>query len=1239
MRRLVPLFAAALLACEEKDIIAPPAPNVDPVTSPTTLSKQTITGSAEYGSTVRIKGGKADVEVRADFFTARFRAEVELATNASNGLELRAVDSAGNVSEPTTVSIVHEPVKPTGMELSLDPAEVSADDGTVMATARISHPEKGADLSGVSITFSVEGLTGGPAPQSAKTDSTGAAQVSLQGLKAAGAGAVKATADVNGLARSAALRVLPGKVSQVKLKLFKNAETTELADPVTISVGDRLRTESEPLDASGNTVGVPILISTNIPGALLEGKVLTNLERSGQYKVVATAANTTVFSSRSVTVGPGLPVKVTVSFTRASARAGEQVGVLASALDTFGNEVTDATITLAVAPTLAASFTIPGSSPAVIKDQGILPSTRNFVAYDLSGVSGSGYQFTITATVAGVTPALSAGAPLEVRPAPAFGFGCRSWTGSSCTDQQLEFLPATTPPSTTKSVQAGQDVDYRYAVVDLYGNPTTGPVSVFTDAPGAVVVDDGISGAGKISRLTVNGSFTVSFYIAGVGKKGALQLNVGTGPVGSVGLSASATLIGPNTDVKVFALVRDAFGNVIACTTATAADVAFTATSSTGGTVAQKGATVCFNSAFQATYNFTAEDTYAIESEYRPGGTATGVRATVYVAVLKFDTTPPAVSIPTGQLLRNGTPCAFSGTPPACVVQPGDFIEFVVSANDNYSLSELAYTAFFATAGATGTLRTRTVFVPSNSTLPLNQPFSFSVPGSFLEDVALTALAVDGAGNRATSATVILRVTFNAYKNRTASLVMRDLGGGIINAPEDVVVAPNGDLYVANRGNRDVLVLPSGSTFPSVYTSRAQLDAQSVGFAPGFILLDASGNLYVTDSGGSTEVLRISPGTPPTVVRYVDYTTGGPNLRGLAQTPSTHAKGLVSLLAPIDGDRVTVGANVYEVNSAGTCPNTGICLNVAASTPANVMTALAACVNSGTGCTVGSPGGTPASPHPTVQATASPSPTSVVILAVKTSGAAGNSTALTSSSCVRIAINAGCGTSFIEGHDATFFVGQEGGGAPQSAVYRFSFSLAGPYPRSQAAHEGQYDLFQGGEHEQWGLSVKDLSTAITRNARDLVFYFPDVTVGRDRLRGARYADLGPPVAVFNSAPVAGGRPGCADCIRGSNDTSPGVPLRTFSVLWDVILEPRPTTSPFVAPNGCLLASDAANGSIYTIDTRDPTTPDPLVSVVATGLGSPRGLDFEPISGDLFVAVSGADAVIKLGPSPDATDCF
>lgn len=1112
MRRILLFITAALVAtgCAEKDTTAPPAPNVDPIESPTATAKLTVSGSAEYGSTIKISGGVATVETTADAFTARFRAEVELKPDADNTLSFTATDASGNASPATEVKVVH------------------------------------ADGFGI------------PA--------------------------------------------------QVKVELFKNAETTALVAPATVAVGDSVRIQVTVSDKKGNKLDHPVDINTDAPGSLLEGITLTNLLKAGDFKIVATARDTPLFASARLVVGPGAPTRLTLTAATNDTVAGTQVALTPKVTDAAGNEVTDIQVALSVAPALAAQFTIPNTSPAQTVSQGLIG--RQFVAYDLSSAQATSGTFTITATANG--GALTASTQITVRPAAGQRF------------QTLQYVPS----GTSLAVAAGTDVQYTYQVVDLYGNPTDTRILPFSNAPGAFFVDDGVSGSGRLTGLTAVGNFTLSFYISGAGLKGALQLAVGTGPVATVTASTAASLVAPNSDVKAFAQVRDAFGNRILCTTATAGDVVFTALAN-GGQTSAPTAPTCFNGAFQATFRFTTEDTWAIDATYTPGGA--GVKSTVFVTVLSFDNTPPVVNIDPATIRKNGVACTFTGTPAACQVDPGDFIEFVVTASDNKSLSQIDFTAFFATAGAQGTARGRSVLVP-NGTLQVTQLFSFSVPNAFIEDVPLTALAIDTAGNRATSQRLLLRVTVSTTANRPVTVVFRDLGGGFVNAPQDVVVVPNGtggeDVFIANGGNDNILKLAAGTTFPTVHAASGSL----LGRSPGLMMVDAAGNLYFTDrgAGGDRRVTKVTP--TGTATTYLDYAVGAARLRALSATGAVPAKAIVNITNTAgDGSRVslqsTAGTTVYEFTTDATCPNAGgaaTCVNVApGSTSAQLATALAGCIATGTGCTAG---GMPTTGNANITAAVPAVDTTSVVLAARVAGTTGNSFVLSSTSCPSINFNdrgALCfpaAVNMSEGHGPTFFVAQHSaGGATESVVFRYPFTFTATQPTT--SNEGAYDMADAfGAHEQFGLAVRDLTTPISRNRRDVAFFYSDFTNGTNELRGTRYVDNTQSL-IFNTASCGAG------CIDRTNEA--GQPTFNFGFLYDVLQ----------LSDGCLLVSDSASGRIYSVDARSLTNPDPIVTLVASGLGSPRGMDVGP-SGDVYVALDGADAILKIGPSAtNGTACF
>ncbi len=962
MQRTLPLLLAALalIACENKDTTAPPAPVVDPIDSPTPKAKISVTGSAEYGATVRIAGGASAVETKADVFTARWRATVELTPDATNALSVTATDAAGNTSEATTVEVVQAPSRPASVKLA---------------------------------------------------------------------------------------------------------------------------------------------------------------------------------------------------FTAAAARAGELVGLVTRVLDQYGNELPDAAVTFTATPALAASFTIPGSNPAVTKDQGVLAGTRQFVAYELSAVKAAGYQFSIKA-VAGTAETTEV---LVVRPAAAASFS------------RLAFKPS----GTALTVQAGQDAEYDYEVVDLYGNVTQGPISAYTNAPGAIVLEDGVSGAGKVTRLTTAGTYSLLFYIAGAGQRGTLSLTVGTAPGAFVDVSASATLASPTSAVKVFARVRDAFGNPILCAAGNTGDVTFAATGAGGGS-ATPSAVTCFNGAFQASFIFGAEDTFSVTATYQPTG-ATAVAGTVFITVLAFDNTPPQVSIQNVRV--NGAPCnPAARTPAGCDVVDGDAVEFDLVASDNTALAELAYSAFFE---STQTLRTRAIFVAASSASQ-TVAIRFTVRSNATETALLVGSAVDRAGNRQNTAALSLFCQFGGLPvgARVVSLVA---SGPLINRPNDAAFAANGDLFIVARGSGNIVRLPQGSTTPAIFAT---------GFAGEFIAHAGSGageRFFVSDRNSGS----VSAFSPAGGGMSLLADPNGNQARGLSVLGALAARGWanVELCAQADQVRVTLGATteVYEFDSLGTCVPTGkVCVTVAAgATGAQKATALAAAITGNASSAVA--------------ATAS---ASLVLLAAKTAGEAGTAIALAKAPAGSL-ITLSAAT-LLEGHDADLYVANDG----DNLVRRY-LTTGGPYLGT--TNHGQFNVGT----VQWGLAVRDVWASPSNLLQNLMLYQVGGG-GQNTLTGAevRTASTGGVVTTTTAQ-------------RFAVTSTTVAPIVGFGALWDLAL----------APNGCLLASDDGSGNVYAVDVRAGLTfPPASVERIGRNFFAPRGLTVAP-NGDLIIADDGANAVYRLTPTADPNDCF
>lgn len=962
MRLTLCLIASvALLACEQKDTTAPPAPRVDPVTSPTPKTKVLLQGSAEFGATVRISGGKSSAETTADLFTARWFAEVELTTGAVNSLSVTATDAAGNTSEATVVPIEQAPSRPTTIALAL-----SSD----------------------------------------------------------------------------------------------------------------------------------------------------------------------------------------------TARAGELVALLPRVVDQYGAELPDAPVTFTSTPALAATFTIPNTMPAVTKDQGVLAGTRQFVAYDLSAVAASGGEFTLTATAGTV----SASAVLVVRPARAVRYS------------KLQFLPSGTSASTT----AGVDLEYAYEVVDLYGNVTDGPSSAYTNAPGAVVVDDGVSGKGRLTRLVTAGSYAASFFIAGAGQQGSLTFSVDSAPAAFVDVVAAATLVSPNAPVDVFARVRDAFGNAIACTTSTAANLSFAAQGARGGSVTGSAVT-CFNGAYRSAFTFTAEDVFTVSATWQPSG-ATAVVGNVFISVLAFDNTPPTVTIQNVRV--NGTPCTPSArTPAGCDVADGDVVEFELLATDTGSgVAEVAYTAFFESTQA---LRTRTVLVAAN-TPPGPVAFRFTVRTNLPERADLVASAVDRAGNRQNSDALPLWTDRGfAVGNRVLTVVAT---GGLVDRPQDLAFAANGDLYVLSRGgnlaaNPNIARIPAGTTGVQAFLDPLQVGGEflthaGTGTEERFFVSDRNTRTFASFTAASTATSAYA-------------TVGGTGTsRGLATLGATKARGFVDLIGAVaTGDTVTVGTVGYrfDLQAMPTCmPSaTQVCVNVPGGSASVLASALAAAMNASAVIAAQA-----SNTRVTIETRAAGEAGSALVLAVSGAGLMRSATTL------------------LGGHDAEPWSANSG----DNFVRRYLNTTAG-VPFNSTTNHGAFNA----NTFQWSLGLRDVASLSSALVENVAMYAVVSNGGNyDRLEGFEVQVAATGVITTTS--------------RFNVNQTTGANQVGFGRLWDVA----------VAPNGCVLVSDD-QGDVYAVDVTANAFAPSRVSRVARNLNAPRGLTFDA-TGALLIADEGTNAIYRLTPEPMNT-CF
>jgi hypothetical protein len=223
-----------------------------------------------------------------------------------------------------------------------------------------------------------------------------------------------------------------------------------------------------------------------------------------------------------------------------------------------------------------------------------------------------------------------------------------------------------------------------------------------------------------------------------------------------------------------------------------------------------------------------------------------------------------------------------------------------------------------------------------------------------------------------------------------------------------------------------------------------------------------------------------------------------------------------------------------------------------------------------------------------------------VVVSAKGAGAAGNAIAFTTTSAARLPI-VGNATTLGSGRDEGLLAGSTG---LTQRSFRFGLALA-----AGGSEAGASDMFNE-TFDQSGMALLNLSSATANNLNETYSYFVD-NAATNRLTSIHHQD-GVNTQVFH--------------INGGNGNN-------FQALYDVVL----TGAAAGNTNGCALVSDNGSGNIYAIDTRNPATTTPAVSLIASGFNSLRGLAMSP-AGDLYVADSAMNLVVKISPA-NAGGCF
>ena len=223
------------LSCAQEDKTPPAAPLLEAVKSPTSLDKQTLHGTAEFGSTVTITGmGSVDpMVIKADPYTARWEATVSLVAG-QNDLAVTAKDAAGNVSQATSATIVREPIHAESFSIRLSRSFLTADEASMVVHIAAGNDEP-VSLAGLQFQVSVVGYPKTIAPVMVTSDARGMADATISGLVADPSGAAILNAVLSARTKLVALNAasnLTGSINDVaRLVALTTESKPEAAKP------------------------------------------------------------------------------------------------------------------------------------------------------------------------------------------------------------------------------------------------------------------------------------------------------------------------------------------------------------------------------------------------------------------------------------------------------------------------------------------------------------------------------------------------------------------------------------------------------------------------------------------------------------------------------------------------------------------------------------------------------------------------------------------------------------------------------------------------------------------------------------------------------------------------------------------------------------------------------------------------------------------------------------------------
>jgi hypothetical protein len=126
------------------DDVAPMAPTLDPIASPTNRTTLAVAGSSEPGARIAVSGGTSAASGTANG-AGRFSISVSIAADATTDLLAVATDRAGNASSAAMLSITHSSSVPDAPVVD-DVSPPPTNDPTHTVTGHVETPGAGIDI-------------------------------------------------------------------------------------------------------------------------------------------------------------------------------------------------------------------------------------------------------------------------------------------------------------------------------------------------------------------------------------------------------------------------------------------------------------------------------------------------------------------------------------------------------------------------------------------------------------------------------------------------------------------------------------------------------------------------------------------------------------------------------------------------------------------------------------------------------------------------------------------------------------------------------------------------------------------------------------------------------------------------------------------------------------------------------------------------------------------------------------